>query len=211
MAESEETGLAQYDNMIVAIANAERADEAKEIKNRARAMQVYAQQAHNRKAEQRCATIRIRAERRLGQMLKDQEMHKGGRPAKTGNTRAPVSDEPIRLSEVNITKRESSQAQKLADIPDQEFEDAIAAAEATNTVPTTTSILDGVKKQRDTTRQVGMTDEQINDLAVIRAYSEIPLDRFADADLLTQQEVRDLMTKCDRVTKGLWMRNDSPR
>lgn len=56
------------------------------------------------------AEIRIRAERKMGEMLKAQEKNKGGRPESTGNTVLPVNEAP-KLSEVGITKMQSSRAQ----------------------------------------------------------------------------------------------------
>jgi hypothetical protein len=46
-------------------------DGAKEIRDRARAVEVYAKQAQNREAERKAAEIRIRTERRAGQLLKE--------------------------------------------------------------------------------------------------------------------------------------------
>ena len=48
-------GLARYDSMCRAIAECHSIDEAKEIRNKAKALQVYAQRARNREAERKPA------------------------------------------------------------------------------------------------------------------------------------------------------------
>jgi F0F1-type ATP synthase membrane subunit b/b' len=57
--------------MVLAIAACRRVDEAKEIRDKARAIEVYAAQALNRDAERQAAEIRVRAERRTGKLLKE--------------------------------------------------------------------------------------------------------------------------------------------
>ena len=67
--------------------------------------------------------IKVRAERRAGEMLKQSELHKGGRP-KTPDTMSVVS-EPIKLREAGISHKQSSRWQTLADIPEEQFEETI--------------------------------------------------------------------------------------
>jgi hypothetical protein len=57
--------------MCRAIAEAHAIDEVKEIRNRMVTMEAYACQALNEEAERQARDIRIRAERRSGQMLKE--------------------------------------------------------------------------------------------------------------------------------------------
>src|SRR5712692_4367740 len=64
------TGLARYDAMCTAIAACHRVDEAKEIRDQAKALEVYAHEALNTEAERKAIEIRIRAERRAGKLLK---------------------------------------------------------------------------------------------------------------------------------------------
>ncbi len=64
------------------------------------------------------AETRIRAERRMGEMLRDQEMQKPGQYQQRshGATLAPT------LAEVGITKSMSSRAQTISSVPVAEFE-----------------------------------------------------------------------------------------
>ncbi len=68
---SHSTQLVRYDAMCRAIQSCEEYDEVKEIRDRAVALEVYAAQAMNMEAERSARVIRIRAERRAGQMLKE--------------------------------------------------------------------------------------------------------------------------------------------
>jgi len=67
-----------------------------------------------------------RAERKMGEMLAATERAKGTRVA-GGNTGGPVVLPPVEdaptLAELGITKRESSDAQFLAKLPEEEFEE----------------------------------------------------------------------------------------
>lgn len=62
--------LVKYDAMCLAIEQAHAVDEVKDIRDRALALQAYARQAQNEELERKAATIRIRAERRAGELLR---------------------------------------------------------------------------------------------------------------------------------------------
>ena len=85
--QSHSTQLVRYDAMCRAIQSCEKIDEVKEIRDKAIALEVYAAQALNKEAERSARMIRIRAERRAGQMLKEGkrkgQILKTGRPQKT--------------------------------------------------------------------------------------------------------------------------------
>jgi len=115
--------LTKYEAAKQAIIQAESYDEVKDIRDKAVAMQAYAQQAKDTTLERNAARIKLRAERRVGEMLRDMEKAKGGQPYQdnpTGNTVAPV--ETPTLAEIGITKRQSSDWQRMADIDEAEFE-----------------------------------------------------------------------------------------
>src|SRR4051812_16242874 len=108
-------GLARYDEACRAIAAAKSIDEVKEIHDRAEAMRAYARQAKNRELEVDAAEIRMRAERRLGELiiaqkttvgLRGPEHSKGG--GSKGSKREPPPEAPPTLAEVGIDKKLSS-------------------------------------------------------------------------------------------------------
>ena len=83
MNDSSPTSLVHYDAMCRAIEAAHAVDEVKDIRDKALALETYARQAKNIDAEWRACEIRLRAERRAGQLLKEIEKAKGGRPTET--------------------------------------------------------------------------------------------------------------------------------
>jgi hypothetical protein len=72
------TGLAKYDAMVKAIAVAYKVDEVKKIRDQAAALERYAKLAKDVDNERRCCEIRLRAERKAGQLLKKMPKKKGG-------------------------------------------------------------------------------------------------------------------------------------
>lgn len=131
------SGLVRYDAMCSAIAACHGVDEAKDIRDKARAIEVYAQQAQNFEAERKACEIRIRAERRAGELLK--EMKEMGQRQKPGDTRPAADSRVARLSstsempkppaptlkDLGITRDQSSKWQQLANVPEAEFEKAV--------------------------------------------------------------------------------------
>ncbi len=82
-------------------------DEVKDIRDKALAMEAYARQVQDNEMQIWAGEIKMRAERRAGQMLKDMDKATGGRPEKTGYKVLPVNSAPT-LSEVGITPKQSS-------------------------------------------------------------------------------------------------------
>jgi N6-adenosine-specific RNA methylase IME4 len=122
--------LVRYEAACRALAEAKTVDEAKDIRDKAEAMRAYARQAKNKDLEVDAAEIRIRAERRLGELIKAQKetrgLNEGGRPAKTAENKSAVSDHPTLSQALGMPKIQaeqlSSRAQKLAAVPEAQFE-----------------------------------------------------------------------------------------
>ena len=70
--------------------------------------------------------IRLRAERRCGQLLKQREMAKAGRPPENRSHDATDYRGAAPLADLGISKTQSSRWQKLAEITEQEFEATFA-------------------------------------------------------------------------------------
>lgn len=116
--------LSPYDQARRMLAQAKTVDDVKNILDRAAALKEYARRAKDRGMEIDAAEIRFHSERRFGQMIVAQKenfgLHKGGRPAtKTDPEKLLVS--PIRLEEMDISNNFSSHAQKMAAVPEADF------------------------------------------------------------------------------------------
>lgn len=129
---TEPLGLIHYDAMCTAIAACCRVDEAAEIRRKARALEIYAKQALNTEAERRCGEIRLRAEHRAGELLKEMgrngERHDGTSAGPGRGKKGVVRHDtfPKTLGELGITRDQSSKWQQLAGIPEGEFEAELA-------------------------------------------------------------------------------------
>jgi hypothetical protein len=88
--------------------------------------------------------MRLRAERKAGQLLKETEEAKGGEQyhgQPTGNVAQPVPT----LTDLGISKGQSSRWQQLANVPEAQFEAALAAPEK----PSTTGIISQHKSAQE--------------------------------------------------------------
>lgn len=125
------TGLVKYEAACRALAEAARVDEVRDVLNQAEALRAYGRMAKNRDAEIDAAKIRVRATRRLGEMIAEQKetigLNRGragaGRPTLGGaDSEQPKSDERPTLEEAGIDRKLSSHAQKVAALGDIRFE-----------------------------------------------------------------------------------------
>jgi hypothetical protein len=141
--------LARYDAMCRAIAEAYAVDEVKDIRDKAIALETYARQAHNVEAERQACEIRLRAEKKAGKLSKQLETSPGGRPSNTPPIVGIVS-KAKQLKDAGISKMQSEQWEKLADVPDEQFDQALADR---TTKPTTNGIIranaEPIEKPRD--------------------------------------------------------------
>jgi hypothetical protein len=136
--------MARYDAACAALAAASKVDEAKSIRDKAEAMRVYARQAQNLELEQQAIKIRLRAERRTGELLK--EAKENGTREKRGGDRKSKSQNGTlipKLTDLCITKKQSADWQKMADIPPADFESRLASAAESGANASTQAILRG--------------------------------------------------------------------
>jgi ParB family chromosome partitioning protein len=124
------TGLIKYDAACLALAAAKTIDEVKQIRNAGAALSAYAKIAKNKQLEADAAEIRIRAERRVGQMMAAQKASVGlAKPPgkKIGGNFPPMkaSSAPT-LESAGIDKDLAKTARKLAAVPEQKFETLVS-------------------------------------------------------------------------------------
>lgn len=150
------TSLIRYDAACRALAEAKAIDEVKEIVDKASALKLYARQAKNRELEIDAAEIRMRAERRLGEMLQDSPKNVGARGI--GVSAIPKwNDTPPKLSDLGIDPKLSMRAQKVAAIPVEKFEGLIGEwrerVNSENERVTATLMAEGTKAEQRAARE----------------------------------------------------------
>lgn len=140
--------LTKYDAARYALQAASSVDEVKDIRDKAEAMAAYARQAKDTELVEWATEIKVRAERRAGQMLAEMPKAKGGEHYKTtGNTIVPVVNKT--LADIGISKNESARWQKLAAVSEDQFEHAVAAAKDVAGEVTTAAMLRIEKANRE--------------------------------------------------------------
>lgn len=113
------TALTRYDAACAALSAAVKADEVMHVRLEAKAIEAVARVAQNLDLELDAAKLRIRAEARLGEMVRQGEeqgiiaRHGGRRQQGQGTESEPC---PATLADIGIDKRLSAQARKLADV-----------------------------------------------------------------------------------------------
>jgi hypothetical protein len=124
--------LALYDNAVKALEEAVAIDEVKEVHNQAVAIRLYAKQSDNRELEANAVKIRMRAMRKMGELLQQMDKNKGGNFSRAIDNppeqiQAPdqfasLNNKPLTIEELGVDRHLSSQAQKLADQTEEKFE-----------------------------------------------------------------------------------------
>jgi hypothetical protein len=120
-----------------AIAAATTAEEVKDIRDKALGLAAYAREANDRQLEAEAVEIRARASRRLGEMIEAQKATVGlntgtagmGRPPSLGGSadNPPKPDDRPTLASQEINKALAHEARTLAKMPEEKFEQDVAA------------------------------------------------------------------------------------
>lgn len=113
------SSLVRYDAACRALAEATKVDEVKQIRDKAEAVRAYARQAKNKQLEVDAAEIRLRAERRCGELLK--VMKETGQRDPGGKGKI-ASRSATQLKDLGLTRDQSSKWQALAAVPEKKFQ-----------------------------------------------------------------------------------------
>jgi hypothetical protein len=125
-----------FDRERLALDRATRVDEVKAIRDEAEAMRAYLRLRRASLALQnRCAEMKIRAERRLGAMLAALPKQHGARPADAGSQ--PVTP----LAELGITRMQAHRWQLLATVDEESFAAHVSNVESEGGELTTAGVL----------------------------------------------------------------------
>lgn len=153
-----QTALANYDAGRRALQLASKHDEVRAIRDKAEALAAYARQAKDDELLSWVTEIKVRAERRAGELIVQQqaagELAKQGKPTKMSNAST--------LTDAGISRDDSSRWQKMAAIPEQAFENAIATAKETIGEVTTAYMLRAARPERDASATHKATSRQFS-------------------------------------------------
>lgn len=157
-----------------ALAECQRVDEVKDIRDKAEAMAAYARQAKDTELLQWATDIKVRAERKAGELLAASAASgeragkaDGGKKAaaeRWGSTSHETTSYPPTLAEIGITKDQSSRWQSLAEMSEEHFETAVATAKDTAGQVTTAFMLREAARAKPQGRpQKGAKSDAIRD------------------------------------------------
>jgi hypothetical protein len=173
------TALVRYEAARTALAEAHRVDEVKNIRDKAEAMAAYARQAKDQELILWATEIKVRAERRAGEMLRQAAEH--GERHHRG--RVEAESKPPTLGDLGITNNQSSRWQQLASMSDEHFEAAVATAKDTAGQVTTAFMLREAAKAKPTKaaarRMTKRDEERLQELKEAKARGVSMLTTYA--------------------------------
>jgi len=117
-------------------------DEVKSIRDKAEVMRVYVKQAKlGLESQNYAAEIKLRAERRAGELLRELEPRKNSLDNLNSPSNFPEGSSRPKLKDLNITEKQSANWQKIAVLPEERFEAHIAETKEAGEELTTASVL----------------------------------------------------------------------
>jgi DNA modification methylase len=134
---AEPAPLRRLEDAVQLLAAARSVDEVKNIRDMAEAARVYAREAQlGLEAQNHAAEIKLRAERRAGELLRELPRHEGNRYGR----REPLQPAPT-LEELGLSRSQSHRYQAVASIPERLFEDHLAETKQRGQEITTSAAL----------------------------------------------------------------------
>jgi len=139
---AEHASLVLLDKAKRELALMESVQDVKEIRDTAEAYRIRIKQAKaGLELQNKAAEIKLRAERRAGELLASMDRQQGGRPK-------PSHDGSVSptLADLDITPNQSSRWQSIASIPEEDFEEEIKRGVAEEKELTSTKMLQTAKR-----------------------------------------------------------------
>ena len=168
-----ETMLMKFEGTERALAEARTIIEVKNIRDQAEALRQYVKQANlGLEIQNRIAEIKIRAERRGGEMINELIPYKGGRPPKNRATMSGFSLQP-KLEDFGISPHQSKRWRKEASVPEIDFIQHVAKYKAEGKELTSQSVIDLADKlQRHGDVNVSSACEPVSFSALAPEYKD---------------------------------------
>jgi len=218
------TSLVRYEQARFALAECQRVDEVKDIRDKAEAMAAYARQAKDTELVQWATEIKVRAERKAGELLAQADKATGAQYGSRhfvdvgGRIERPASPPP-RLVDLGISKDQSSRWQSLAGMSEEHFETAVATAKDTAGQVTTAFMLrEAARAKPQGVPQKGAKADAIREelraakergVSMLETYARLTLSAVRNQDSFTEQE-RSLLAELMDVIAAVTAESAKP-
>lgn len=200
------TQLIKYENARHALAEAVMFDEVMSIMNVADQAALYAKQANDNDLVEKATEIRVRAQRKAGEMLAKAKVLGDIDAGLGGDRKSRSTPSTVKLADIGITKDQSSRYQSLASMSEAHFETAVATAKDTAGEVTTAFMLREAKKHKpkgkpkkgpkaDAIREE-LKAAQARGTSMLCSYARLLLGAIQVSESFTEEE-RDLLDQIE--------------
>ena len=198
--------LVTYEAARVALKQAVEIDDVKDIRDKAQAMAAYALQIKNDDMYQWVKDIKLRAERRMGELLEEVGPNKGAATPRTVEIDNAVTDsdrvKPT-LAEIGISKKQSTDFKAIASIPEKEFEEAVSTGKETTASlvrksPKKAKALKEAKEKKPKLPKKPSAAKPAGDLEKRLAKLQADYDELKE----NRDELADELKTCDSIRTG---------
>lgn len=191
------TSLIRYEQARHALAECQRVDEVKDIRDKAEAMAAYARQAKDTDMIQWATEIKVRAERKAGELLAlvPRQQHSGRRAVNSIDDKTNYQQA---LDDAGLTQSAAYQYERLAAMPAEHFETAVATAKDTAGQVTTAFMLREANKAKPHSKpKTGKKADAIREelkaaqergISMLETYARLTLTAVRNQDSFTEQE-----------------------
>lgn len=205
------SALIRYEAARTALAEAHRVDEVKDIRDKAEAMAAYARQAKDQELILYATEIKVRAERRCGEMLA-QMKERGELTSHGGDRKSESRSDTTNLNEVGITADQSSRWQSLASMSEEHFETAVATAKEQAGQVTTAFMLREAQKakgrpptktlnKKDKERLEQLAEAKARGVSMLSTYARLTLTAMRSQTEFTEEEQSILVELLEAIQK----------
>lgn len=196
------TQLVRYEQARQALAECHKVDEVKDIRDKAEAMAAYARQAKDQELILWATEIKVRAERRAGEMLTQMPKNQGAKfngRGPDGSFRQSIDVSAETLADVGVSPMQSSRWQALAAMPEEHFETAVATAKESAGQVTTAFMLREAQKHKPQGKPAkgpkadAMREElkkaQAQSYSAVTTYAHLLLQALKQREEVSQEEL----------------------
>lgn len=156
---------------------------------------------------QRAKSVKLQAERKLGEILAAMPKATGGQPYQaTGSASAPVDRAPT-LADLGIDKKVSARARKLAALPAEQFAAVVAGDVPVSRIVASKPALSRRAPQRTKAaeaRREAVSQAQANHVSMLVTYARMTIKELQSERDLSDEEIRlvaELADLCARVVR----------